>query len=187
MKILAFELKDWRNKIAMGLKMGTVRLENYNSSWKNEFEEEKKNLKEIFKDTAIAIEHIGSTSIDGISAKPIIDIAVGINKLDDFEKVKNEFINNKNYSVREENTQGEILVRKGPSECITHLIHVMEYKSERYQNTIIFRDYLRKNVEDKKEYEILKKELAEKYKDDRKMYTASKNDFIQKILDKAKK
>lgn len=171
----------------MGLKMGTVRIEEYNNNWQKEFKEEKKNLKGIFKDIAVTIEHIGSTSIEGISAKPIIDIAVGIDKLNDFEKVRNYFINNKEYSVREENTEGEILVRKGTSENITHLIHVMEYKSKRYQNTIIFREYLRKNLEEKNEYEKLKKELAKKYKDNRKMYTASKNDFIQRILQKAKK
>ena len=95
-------------------------------------------------------------------------------------------MNNKEYSVREENKQGEILLIKGDLECTTHLIHVMEYKSERYQNTIVFRDYLRKNLEEKREYEKLKKELAEKYKYDRNMYTASKNDFIQRILEKAK-
>ena len=171
----------------MGLKMGTVKVEEYNSNWKNEFEQEKKILKEIFKDIAITIEHVGSTSIEGLSAKPIIDIAVSVSKLEDFEQVREYFINSNNYSVKEENSQDEILVRKGTPECITHFIHVMEYESERYKNVILFRDYLRKNVEEKNEYEKLKKELAEKYKDDRKMYTASKNDFIQKILQKAKK
>ena len=170
----------------MGLKIGTVRLEKYNNNWKEEFEKEKKNLKEIFQNIAIDIQHIGSTSIENISAKPIIDIAVGVEKLSDFEKVKNCFINNKEYSLREENTSGEILVRRGTEEFITHLIHVMEYDSERYQNTIVFRDYMRKNLKDKIEYEKLKEELAEKYKDNRKMYTASKNEFIQKILEKAK-
>jgi len=171
----------------MGLKMGTVRIEEYNSNWQKEFEEEKKNLKEIFEDIAITIEHIGSTSIEGISAKPIIDIAVGIDKLNNFEKVRNYFINSKEYSVREENPEGEILITKGTLECTTHLIHVMEYKSERYQNTIVFRDYLRKNLEERNKYESLKKELFKEYKNNRKMYTASKNDFIQRILQKAKK
>ena len=171
----------------MGLKTGTVRIEEYNNNWPKEYEEEKKNLKGIFKDVAITIEHVGSTSIEGLSAKPIIDIAVSVNKLIDFERVRKEFINNKNYSIREENDPGEILVRKGTIENITHFIHVMEYKSDRYRNAIIFRDYLRNNIKDKKEYEILKKELAEKYKNDRKMYTSSKNNFIQEILRKAKK
>ena len=73
----------------MGLEIGIVRIEDYNSNWQNKFEEEKKNLREIFKDTAVTIEHIGSTSIEGMSAKSIIDIAVGVNKLNDFKKVRN--------------------------------------------------------------------------------------------------
>ena len=170
----------------MGLKMGTVRIEEYNSNWQKEFEEEKKNLKEIFEDIAITIEHIGSTSIEELSAKPIIDIAIGVSKLENFEKVRNKIITNKNYSIREENPEGEILVRKGTDDYTSYLIHVMEYESDRYKNTIIFRDYLRKNKEDKIKYENLKKELGIKYKDNREMYTASKNDFIQGILKKAK-
>jgi len=155
-------------------------------NWKNQFEEEKKNLEEIFKDIAITIEHIGSTSIEELSAKPIIDIAIGVSKLENFEKVRNKIITNKNYSIREENPEGEILVRKGTDDYTSYLIHVMEYESDRYKNTIIFRDYLRKNKEDKIKYENLKKELGIKYKDNREMYTASKNDFIQGILKKAK-
>jgi len=170
----------------MGLKKGTVIIEEYNLNWKNQFEEEKKNLEEIFKDIAITIEHIGSTSIEELSAKPIIDIAIGVSKLENFEKVRNKIITNKNYSIREENPEGEILVRKGTDDYTSYLIHVMEYESDRYKNTIIFRDYLRKNKEDKIKYENLKKELGIKYKDNREMYTASKNDFIQGILKKAK-
>ena len=59
----------------MGLKVGTVKLEKYNPKWKDMYLEEEKKLKEMFGDLALAIEHIGSTSIEGLSAKPIIDIA----------------------------------------------------------------------------------------------------------------
>ena len=55
----------------MGLKVGTVRLEDYNPEWKNSFEVEKNNLINIFKEIALKIEHVGSTSIEGLSAKPI--------------------------------------------------------------------------------------------------------------------
>ena len=67
----------------MGLKIGTVKLEKYNSKWQEMFESEKKILGEIFKGLEVKIEHIGSTSIEGIFAKPIIDIAIGLNKLCD--------------------------------------------------------------------------------------------------------
>lgn len=169
----------------MGLKVGTVRLENYNPAWKKEFELEKEKLKTLFKDVAITIEHIGSTSVEGLSAKPIIDIAVGVKNFDDFEKVRSNF-KEPTYSVREENSEDEILIRKGLEEDRTHFIHVMEINSDRYKNSIMFRDYLRKHKDVAKEYQKLKEELAIKYANDRKTYTSSKNDFIQEVLRKAR-
>lgn len=169
----------------MGLKIGTVKLEDYNKEWEGEFLKEKEELEKIFNDIAITIEHIGSTSIEGLSAKPIIDIAIGINDLKDFNKIRDKF--KIPYYVKENPTEGEELVVKRINEDITtHLVHVMNLSSDRYKNTIIFRDYLRNNEELVKNYEKLKRELATKYKNDRPKYTASKNDFINEILREAK-
>jgi GrpB-like predicted nucleotidyltransferase (UPF0157 family) len=170
----------------MGLKVGTVELYPYDENWIIEFEQEKVNLENIFKDLAIAIEHIGSTSIPGLSAKPIIDIAVGLERLEEFEKVRSIFERINDYRIKENPTPGEMLVVKGMEDITTHLIHVMEYTSSRYTDSILFRDYLINHPDVVKEYENLKVELAEKYADNRKMYTASKNDFIQTILTKTK-
>ena len=165
----------------MGLKVGTVKLEEYNPKWEDMYLEEEKNLKEMFGDVALAIEHIGSTSVEGLSAKPIIDIAVGVRFLSDFDKVREKFMLAP-YSVKEASTEGEVLVRKGNEDNRTHFIHVMEIDGDRYIESVLFRDYLRKNAWALKEYEDLKKDLAIKYADDRKKYTASKNEFISKIL-----
>ena len=170
----------------MGLKVGTVRIEKYNSNWENEFLKEKEILSKIFGDLAIEIEHIGSTSVKGLSAKPIIDIAVALYKLDDFEKVKEKF-QKEPYSVKEDSDEDEILIRKGAEDNRTHFIHVMEINSKRYKDTIIFRNYLRKHEEAMQEYESLKKELARKYSNNRKMYTSSKNEYIDNIIKKAYK
>ena len=165
----------------MGLKVGTVKLEKYNPKWKDMYLEEEKKLKEMFGDLALAVEHIGSTSIEGLSAKPIIDIAVGVGHLSDFDKVKEKFMVEP-YSVKEDSTEGEILVRKGNEDNRTHFIHVMEPGSKRYIESILFRDYLRKNIWALEKYEVLKKDLAVKYDDKRKKYTASKNEFINEII-----
>lgn len=170
----------------MGLKVGTVKLEKYNSNWTKEFAKEKENLSKIFGNIAIEIEHIGSTSVEGLSAKPIIDIAVAVNKLNDFDKVK-EYFEKEPYSVKEDSVDDEILIRKGSEDNRTHFIHVMELNSKRYQDTIIFRNYLRNNITALEAYEKLKEDLANKYADNRKMYTASKNEFIKKIIEKAYK
>lgn len=169
----------------MGLKVGTVRLEGYNPEWKNSFEVEKNNLINIFKEIALKIEHVGSTSIEGLSAKPIIDMMVIIKRFSDFENVRSYF-EKEPYSIKLDSPEDEILIRKGDESNRTHFIHVVELGSDRQINTLLFRDYLRENKDALLEYEMLKKELAIKYADDRKMYTASKNDFIQGILKKAK-
>ncbi len=170
----------------MGLKVGTVRIEKYNSDWEKKFLKEKEILSKIFGDLAIEIEHIGSTAVKGLSAKPIIDIAVGVNKLEDFEKVKNEF-KKEPYLIKENSDDGEILIRKGTEDNRTHYIHVMEINSKRYKDTIVFRDYLRKHEDVAREYETLKIKLAIKYANNRKMYTSSKNEYIEKIREKAYK
>lgn len=169
----------------MGLKVGTVRLEDYNPEWKNSFELEKNVLSNIFKDIALSIEHVGSTSIEGLSAKPIIDMLVIIKTFSDFENVRYYF-EKEPYSIKLDSPEDEILIRKGDETNRTHFIHVVELGSDRQINTLLFRDYLRENKDAVLEYERLKKELAIKYADDRKMYTTSKNDFIQGILKKAK-
>ena len=61
----------------------------------------------------------------------------------------------------------------------------MELNSKRYQDTIIFRDYSKGNIDTVKVYERLKKALANKYANNRKMYTTSKNEFIQEVIEKA--
>ena len=168
----------------MGLKVGTVILEEYNSGWSKMFEDEKENLKKIFGNIALEIEHIGSTSVEGLSAKPIIDVAVGVESLKNFENIKDRF--KEPYSVKEDSVSDEILIRKRLGEDVTtYLIHVMEVDGKRYQDTIKFRNYIRKHKEVLTKYEDLKKELAKKYADNRKMYTSSKNDFIQDIIKKA--
>ena len=165
----------------MGLKVGTVKIEKYNESWKSMFNEEKENLEKAFENIAIEIEHIGSTSIEGLCAKPVIDIAVAVESLSDFEKVRSYF-EKAPYSIKQDSVSDECLIRKGTEDNRTHFIHVMEINSKRYQNTIMFRNYLRKHKETLKEYEELKNNLAEKYANDRKMYTASKDEFIQNVL-----
>lgn len=170
----------------MGLKKGSVRLEEYNDNWVNLYELEKQNLEKLLDNIYLSIEHIGSTAIKGLKAKPIIDIAVGVKKLTDFERVKNHF-KDYPYSYKFGYDNDEVLIRRHQEDLTTHLIHLMEIESDRYKNTIIFRNYLNSHKNDLKKYQKLKENLAIKYADNRPMYTSSKNEFIQSILKKAKK
>ena len=169
----------------MGLVGGTVKLEDYNPEWVTMFQEEKNNLKKKLSSIALSFEHIGSTSVVGLKAKPIIDIAVGVKKLTDFEGVRKLF-EHYPYSYKIDYENDEVLIRKHNRDIVTHFIHFMEIDSERYKNTILFRNYLNSHKDVLDDYQKLKEELALKYPNERKKYTSSKNDFIQNVLRKAK-
>jgi GrpB-like predicted nucleotidyltransferase (UPF0157 family) len=179
-------------KNKLGLKKGFVKVKKYNPEWKEEFNKEKKNLKKIFGDVAISIEHIGSTSVVGLSAKPIIDIAIGVDSLKYIDKIKDKILKFSHYSIKENNVEGEILMRRGvpiklgedKPNFVTHFIHIMEIGGRKYKETLVYRDYLRKNIEAVKEYNNLKQKLAIKYQNERKNYTKAKDKFIKSILSK---
>lgn len=164
----------------MGLINGTVKLENDYLNWNRMFISEQDILKKLFGNLALQIEHIGSTSVKGLYAKPIIDIAVGINDFDDVKEiiVKLESI----YTVKFNKENDEILLIKEDSKKTYFLIHVMKINSVRYKNSIAFRDCLINNPKIKKSYEKLKISLSEKYSNDRKKYTKSKSEFIENVL-----
>ncbi len=153
-----------------------------NNNWNNLFLDIKKELEIIFKDEYIKIEHIGSTAIKNIVAKPIIDISLTVDNLKEWTYYKKLLNNKKGYIINENKVLDEVLLCIEEKDKTTHLIHIMEDKSKRYKDTIFFRDCLNENELVKLEYEALKKELAIKYKNDRKSYTAGKNEFIQNIL-----
>ena len=164
----------------MGLKNNTVQLESNYKLWKKMFEEEKKELKKIFSQDNFSIEHVGSTSVKNLYAKPIIDIAIGINDYKNF--LKYETILEKIYTIKKSEKNKEILlIKENESETFV-LIHVMKKNSERYKNMIKFRNILINNTNILKEYEKLKIDLSKKYKNNRILYTKSKNDFINNIL-----
>ncbi len=170
-----------------GLIKGTVKLESNYKLFVKEYEEEVKLLGKIFCDEGIIFEHIGSTSVEGLKAKPIIDIAIGVNEFKEFKYYENLFKDNDEYEVRNCLDNDEILIVKGNKEYTSVLIHLMELSSDRYIESILFGNYLRKNKNVLNAYQKLKSELALKYYDNRVLYTSSKSDFIKKVIDDAKK
>ena len=157
-----------------------VSLENNYELWEKMFIDEKKYLESIFIHDNYSIEHVGSTAIKGLKAKPIIDIAVGVDNLDNFIKYFDSLKGR--YTIKENIDKEEILLIKEKNNETFSIIHVLPINSERYINLIRFRDILNNNLNIVQEYEELKIELANKYKNDRVMYTKSKNDFINEVL-----
>ena len=106
----------------MGLINGTVSLENNYELWKSMFDNEKEILKDIFKDVALSIEHVGSTAVLGLSAKPIVDIAIGVKNLDDVLKINSI---EPTYNIKDNSNKGEILLIKESDTETFFLIHVL--------------------------------------------------------------
>jgi GrpB-like predicted nucleotidyltransferase (UPF0157 family) len=170
----------------MGLSRTDVELADYSAKWHEEFLQQKEVLSKIFGDDAVSIEHVGSTSIPGLKAKPIIDIQVAVNDLEVALKHKEE-LEKEGYEFRgNAGVEGRYFFAKGPQDNRTHYLHVEPYKSSNWETHIYFRDYLIEHPEALEAYQKLKEELAEKYPEDRKSYTAGKNDFIVGILEKAR-
>ena len=169
------------------MKRGTVYLEPHQSEWERSAGETIRTLKNILGSVAVDIQHIGSTSIKTISAKPIIDIAVAVN---DYELIlsKRDVIEKADIVFRFDERPEQLLFVMGDfkKDTRSHHIHVVLYGSDEWNNYINFRDYLNSNMEAAREYEAVKLRLSEQYPDDRIAYTDGKQEVINKLLEEAR-
>ena len=170
----------------MALKRGIVELEDYNTNWDKEYKKEEKLLKKVLGERIIEIQHIGSTSIKGLKAKPVIDIVIVINSLDEIPEIE-ELLKPYDYENRgQQGVPDRYFFAKGSADARTHYIHFVEPNSNTYYNHVYFKRYLIEHPEYIKKYCDLKQELATKYADDRPSYTKGKNDFITGVIKLAK-
>ncbi|TFG11015.1 GrpB family protein [Candidatus Heimdallarchaeota archaeon] len=169
----------------IGLKRGIVELKTYNPKWREFYEQESKVISSQISDFLVDIQHIGSTAIPGIIAKPIIDIAVAINSLENIAKII-EPLSEIGFVYRgEQGIPDRHLFIKGGEELRTHHIHVMHKSHYEWKKHILFRDYLLNHPEEVQKYSELKRRLEKQFKQDRESYTESKSEFIEGILEKA--
>ena len=170
----------------LGLPKGIVRLETYDPEWVLAYEREKFILQDCVGNYIIDIQHVGSTSIQGLASKPIIDIAVGVTSLEEGHKCI-EPLEQIGYEYKgEAGISGRLFSTKGYGVNTTHHIHIEEVGSINWWNQILLRDYLRLHNDARDEYAELKKNLAKKYANDRETYTERKADFILDIIARAK-
>ena len=171
--------------MSLGLKRGVVQLEPHDKQWNEIAVQTIKTLKAILGDDVIDIQHIGSTAIPAIKAKPIIDIAVGI---DDFNRVllHNEQLQQEGIVYRGSDVEHQLLyvMADMKNDTRTHHIHVVKWNGTEWKNYIYFRDYLNSNENAVSQYQQLKEELERKYADDRIAYTSGKQDMIDIILNR---
>jgi GrpB-like predicted nucleotidyltransferase (UPF0157 family) len=161
-----------------------VLISKYDPKWPDVFEEERGRLIKLF-GPSIAVEHIGSTSVEGLAAKPIIDILLGVNALADAAAMIPVIVEMGYLYIPEyeaEFPQRRYFKKVLPSGEHTHHIHLVERMGGFWRNHIYFRDRLRGDQELRLAYEQLKKELAERYHHDRVAYTDAKTSFIMAVV-----
>lgn len=170
----------------MGLKRGMVTLMPYQEEWKENAESAIEKLKQLLGDAAVDIQHVGSTAISSIHAKPILDLVVGVRRLDDILPYV-ELLKQHHIIFRGKDTPGQFLFVIGDFEedTRTHHIHVVKWNGTQWKHYIHFRDYLNTYPEKAKLYEDCKKRLALQFSADRKQYTAGKQDLIEQLLKEA--
>ncbi|WP_054958559.1 GrpB family protein [Paenibacillus dakarensis] len=167
--------------------MEEVIVAEYHADWVKQFKEEKVKIAEALQDLEASIEHIGSTAVPGLGAKPVIDIMAGIKSLSDMDQKHMDRLMAKGYEyVHKPEFPERLFFRKGKWRAGTHHLHVYELDSVNWQNQLLFRDYLRDHAEILNNYYELKKELGAKYKNDRPSYTAGKEAFIQEVISRAR-
>lgn len=173
----------------------TIVLAPYDAAWPEQFEAERTRLQEAIGEWAVAIEHVGSTAIQGISAKPIIDIGVALRSHEDALKCITPLVEMGYQCMGEFGIPGRIFFRKTTDTPVpgqspghvgrTHQVHMYEHGHSEHIQHILFRDWLRTHPDDAREYEQLKQELAALH-DDVEAYAEAKSDFVQRILRPAK-
>ena len=171
----------------IGLKRGIVHLAPYSKEWAALFEKEKILVQKTLGPVALDIQHVGSTAIPDMIAKPIIDIAVGVKTVNDFGECTKP-LRSAGYLLRENASNWrEFFFAKGPEEKRTYHLHLMKYNGEIWKDYLAFRDYMRANKKCAQEYASLKENLSNKYFEKRVEYTAGKSKFIRETIKTARK
>ena len=165
-------------------------IQKYRDSWVDDFNKLKNLFTKNISSPDIRIEHIGSTAVKGLGAKPIIDIDIIFNGLDTFEIIKEDL---EKLGYTHHGNQGiegrEVFKRKGNEpgheimDTIRHHLYVSHKDSKEWKKHLVFRDFLRNNKKERLKYEDLKYEIAEEANQDRKAYAKLKEVKARKFIE----
>ncbi|MDH5448232.1 MAG: GrpB family protein [Candidatus Bathyarchaeota archaeon] len=166
-----------------------VKVMDYNPQWSELFENEKRLILKVIGRFVVGIEHVGSTAVIGLGAKPIIDITVAIKNLKDANKCIEplESIGYEYAPEYEESMPERRYFHKGRPPRERHYdLHMVELLSDFCKRHLLFHNYLRAHPEVAQDYHELKKRLAVEYGSDHECYTEAKTSFIESVVAKAR-
>ena len=168
-----------------------ITIADYNPEWPGIYEKERVFISGILFDLDYRIEHIGSTSIEGLCAKPVIDILLGLEDFDRDNEQLLKLMTGAGYNYI--NTFEHIMPyrryfnKKGEGVITGYHVHSVQTGAWFWNRHVAFRNYLRENDDVRDEYCRVKKELAKKVWDEKNDYAWAKTDFIVSVQEKAMK
>ncbi|PSB13334.1 GrpB family protein [filamentous cyanobacterium CCP2] len=168
--------------------MDEVVIVEYNPQWAMLFEQEAARVREVLAENLVTqIEHIGSTAVPGLAAKPIIDLLVGVHSLAAAKQSAVSPLESLGYAYWADNPDPHRmffvkgLPPKGPR---THHVHIVDLANPVWKERLLFRDYLRKHADAAAQYVELKRDLSRRFPTDREAYTRGKTEYVQSIMQK---
>jgi GrpB-like predicted nucleotidyltransferase (UPF0157 family) len=166
----------------IGLSRDRVQLVPYQASWPLLFEDEAHRLRRALGNALGQIQHVGSTAVPGLSAKPIIDMLATVQSLPLAQTLLSPLAQLGYEHRPAAATATRLFFALGPTPCRTHYLSLTEVGSPTWNEQLLFRDHLRTHSDTRKAYSALKDSLAQRFPMDRPAYTAAKGQFIQTIL-----
>jgi GrpB-like predicted nucleotidyltransferase (UPF0157 family) len=170
--------------LKLGLTKDEVKLVPYDNEWKNEFLRVKNEILKHTNLNSVCIQHIGSTSIVGIMAKPILDMVVGVDTIDHVEKIVISGLKKAGFLRLAVERPSEIVFAKFADDTYqvkTHYIHLVDYDKELWNNLIFFRDYLNSNEVVRNQYQNFKVDYVKNNTGGIGDYTDHKEEFVKRI------
>ena len=170
--------------LGLGLQYGTVRLSAARREWRELAEELAETIRQALDHDAVSVEHVGSSAVPGLAAKPIIDLAVGLRRPVPLESLRTS-LEQVGYQFRgDAGDQGGLVfvLEDQPKHRVVHL-HVVDHGGEQWHRYLSFRDLLLMNADARERYERTKRELAKRFPNDRKAYSAAKQSLVSSLLE----
>ena len=167
----------------LGLQRGTIRIVAADPAWATDFAEEHERLHAAIGHLVLDIQHIGSTAVPGLDAKPIIDIAIAVASPSAIEHCRPSLLA-MGYQDRGDGGSdgGYLFVKESVSEVRTHHLHIVALDDPQWSNYQQFRDQLRTDDTLRDAYGALKHRLKDDFAHNRRGYTDAKGPFIRRVL-----
>jgi GrpB-like predicted nucleotidyltransferase (UPF0157 family) len=160
--------------------VSTIRLVPYDELWPREFDAEADRIARACNELPLKLEHIGSTAIPGVFAKPVIDTLAGVPPRASRAPYIAALVGIGYDHLGAYGIPGRDYFRRGTPR--SHHVHMFSWSSRQWRDHLAFRDYLRAHPATAQEYSVLKRELAAAFLDDPRRYSEEKGPFIKAVL-----